>query len=151
LTHLLRPGEAVSALMVTADSRYLLQHRDDRPDIFFPNYWGNFGGAVERGETKEEALRREIREELEFEVKQFEYFGTLDMDFRFAALGIIPRHYFVVPIAADDVPSMRLREGRDKALFDGDKILKMPMVAPYDALAIWQHLARGRFAPYLHV
>ncbi|HYM34991.1 MAG TPA: NUDIX domain-containing protein, partial [Steroidobacteraceae bacterium] len=86
MTHLLRPGEAVSALMVTADSRYLLQHRDDRPDIFFPNYWGNFGGAVERGETKEEALRREIREELEFEVKQFEYFGTLDMDFKFAAL-----------------------------------------------------------------
>ena len=46
------------------DNRVLLQLRDDKPDIFFPNHWGCFGGAIEPGEAPHDTLLRELQEEL---------------------------------------------------------------------------------------
>ncbi len=50
-------------LIVTEDGRLLLHHRDDNPGIAHPGCWAGFGGAVEEGESVEEALRREVLEE----------------------------------------------------------------------------------------
>ena len=141
----LNPGEATAALIVTADGRYLLQHRDDKPEIFFPGYWGNFGGALEPGETPADALRRELFEELAFDPPEMTPFATLGLDFSFAGLGVVARHVFEVPIAADQVASMRLGEGQAMALFSGEAILTMARVIPYDATVIWQHALRHRF------
>ena len=49
-------------LIVTGDG-LLLHHRDDKPGIAHPGCWAGFGGAVEDGETVEQALRREVKEE----------------------------------------------------------------------------------------
>ena len=57
--------DSVAALIFRPDGRYLLQHRENRSDISFPNWWSLFGGARESGERAEDALRRELREELE--------------------------------------------------------------------------------------
>lgn len=54
---------AAMLLIVTDDGRLLLHHRDDKPGIAHPGCWAGFGGAVEEGETVEEALRREVLEE----------------------------------------------------------------------------------------
>ncbi len=51
------------AVDVTDDGRLLLHHRDDKPGIAHPSCWAGFGGAVEEGESVEEALRREVLEE----------------------------------------------------------------------------------------
>ncbi len=139
------PSEAVAALMVLPNGDYLLQHRDDRPDIFFPGFWGNFGGAIDNGETVEKALIREIFEELQFEVRAAKFFCTLAIDFRFCGLGSVPRHFYEVPIDQDDVSRMRLLEGQGMASFSAMSILAMPKVAPYDALVIWQHACRRQF------
>jgi len=40
----------------------------------YPGYFGFFGGGVEEGETIEEALLREIKEELDIVLDRFEYF-----------------------------------------------------------------------------
>jgi double-stranded uracil-DNA glycosylase len=53
-----RPG--VRALMLDADDRVLLFRY---PSAGYPGVWVGPGGAVEPGESDEEALRREIREE----------------------------------------------------------------------------------------
>ena len=42
----------------------LLMKRDDDPDIPFPNTWDLVGGHIEEGESPEEALRRETKEEI---------------------------------------------------------------------------------------
>jgi 8-oxo-dGTP pyrophosphatase MutT (NUDIX family) len=54
---------AAMLLIVTEDGGLLLHHRDDKPEIPNPDCWAGFGGAVEDGETVEEAVRREVREE----------------------------------------------------------------------------------------
>src|SRR5262249_32847766 len=53
---MLRPADAAAALIQLPDGRYLLQLRDARPDIFYPDHWGCFGGAIDPGETPESAL-----------------------------------------------------------------------------------------------
>jgi 8-oxo-dGTP pyrophosphatase MutT (NUDIX family) len=54
---------AAMLLIVTEDGGLLMHHRDDKPEIPNPDCWAGFGGAVEAGETVEEAVRREVREE----------------------------------------------------------------------------------------
>jgi len=59
----------------------LLQHRsDDAPN--FPGYWGPFGGAVEEGETLSEAVRRELKEELDYDVQAPRLFEQYEMHYK---------------------------------------------------------------------
>ncbi len=58
----------VSAIPVNAEGKILLQQRDDRPDLSYPGHWTTFGGKVEDGETPDEAVRRELLEEIELEL-----------------------------------------------------------------------------------
>jgi 8-oxo-dGTP diphosphatase len=42
------------------------------PEMTLPNYWEFPGGKIEEGETKEEALKREIQEELGCTIEVFD-------------------------------------------------------------------------------
>ena len=65
----------MSAIYVLRDKngKILLQHRDKNTKRF-PNYWGFFGGKVEKEESPEEAVKREAREELDIELKDLKLF-----------------------------------------------------------------------------
>lgn len=58
----------VSAIPINPDGKILLQQRDDRPDLLYPGHWTTFGGAIEGDETPDEAMRRELWEEIELEL-----------------------------------------------------------------------------------
>jgi 8-oxo-dGTP diphosphatase len=58
----------VSAIPVNAEGKILLQLRDDRPDLNYPNHWSCLGGAAEGDETFDEAIRRELLEEIEIDL-----------------------------------------------------------------------------------
>jgi 8-oxo-dGTP diphosphatase len=58
----------VNAIPVNNDGKILLQLRDNRPDLNFPNCWTCLGGGVEAGETFDEAIRRELLEEIEIDL-----------------------------------------------------------------------------------
>ena len=47
-------------IIENAEGRVLLQLRDDKRTIPYPNCWGTFGGQVEDGETPEHAIVREV-------------------------------------------------------------------------------------------
>ena len=73
-------SDAVAAIIVLEDGRYLLQHRDDIPQIWYPDHWGCFGGAVDEGEDPITALKRELHEEIEFRPREIAYFSRFDFD-----------------------------------------------------------------------
>ncbi len=56
------------------DGEFLLYFRDGKPGIPFPHHWDLIGGHVEAGETPEEALIREVREEIDLELKDYSFF-----------------------------------------------------------------------------
>ena len=64
-----------AAVIVPYNSRkeVLLQLRDIEPGI---NTWVLFGGKIEKGEKPEETLKRELKEELEWNIKNFTLFNV---------------------------------------------------------------------------
>jgi 8-oxo-dGTP diphosphatase len=66
--------EIAQVLLVDRQGRLVIYLRDDKPDIPFPNHWDLIGGHVEAGETPEQALVRETKEEIGLELKQWRFF-----------------------------------------------------------------------------
>jgi 8-oxo-dGTP pyrophosphatase MutT (NUDIX family) len=140
----LAPAPAVGALITTPDGRYLLQHRDDLPQIWYPNHWGLFGGGIEAGESPEDALRRELMEEIGFAPAELRYFTQLDFHFGFAGGPEMPRLYYEVPVTDDDVGTMRLGEGQAMRLFSQKELAETVALVGYDYFAIYLHIHRAR-------
>lgn len=64
-------GVTIDAIIVK-DNKTLLIKRGKEP---FEEFWGTPGGYVEWDETVEEAVAREVREELGLNVKKLEFIG----------------------------------------------------------------------------
>jgi 8-oxo-dGTP diphosphatase len=62
----------VALAMLQRDGRWLIQLRDEIPTIVAPVCWGLFGGHLEPGETPEQALRRELLEEISWQPPDLE-------------------------------------------------------------------------------
>lgn len=144
----LRPEDAAAALLQLADGRYLLQLRDPKPEIFYPDHWGCFGGAVDEGETAAEAIVRELREELGIAVRQEDcaYFSEFTFDFGFAGHSVRSRHYYAVMLPQTTLDGLVLTEGAALGAFTADEALGSKRLVPYDAFAIWMHYHRDRMA-----
>jgi 8-oxo-dGTP diphosphatase len=65
----------IAAIILENDKgEFLLALRDNKPGIPFPDHWDLIGGHVEEGETPEEALVREVKEELDIDLKEYTFF-----------------------------------------------------------------------------
>ncbi|MGA7786913.1 MAG: NUDIX domain-containing protein [Xanthobacteraceae bacterium] len=143
--HPLRGEDAVAALITVEDGCYLMQLRDDIPRIFYPGHWGCFGGAVSPGETKVEALQRELTEELELDTQAPSEFVNFDFDLTKLGQKKCYRTYYEIKTTAAEVSRFVLHEGAEMRLLAPDEVFALPNVSPYDSFAIWLHVARGRF------
>lgn len=65
-------------LLFDPAGRLLIYLRDDKPEIPFPDHWDFFGGHVEAGETPEQALTREVQEELSIDLPAWTFFRRYD-------------------------------------------------------------------------
>ena len=65
----------IAAIILENDKgEFLLYLRDNKPGIPFPDHWDLIGGHVEKGETPEEALVREVKEELDIDLKEYKFY-----------------------------------------------------------------------------
>jgi len=65
----------IAAIILENDNGELLLYlRDNNPAIPFPDHWDLIGGHVEEGETPEEALVREVKEELDLDLKDYSFY-----------------------------------------------------------------------------
>lgn len=70
----------IAAIIFENDKREILLYlRDNKPGIPFPGHWDLIGGHVEEGETPEEALVREVREELDIDLKEYSFFKEYEV------------------------------------------------------------------------
>jgi len=140
-------SDAVAAIIQVEDGRYLMQHRDSTPEIWYPDHWGCFGGAVHNGEDPRDALRREVYEELEFELGDATYFTRFDFDLTGLQMGRYYRIYYVVAMTLAELGGVVLHEGNDVQAFSGETVLNTLRVTPYDAFAMFLYHERKRLGP----
>lgn len=140
----LSPSNAAVAILVLEDGRYVMQLRDNIPNIFYPGHWGCFGGAVDPGERPLQALKRELIEELEFRAKQASRFTRFQYDLKRFGRGKINRIYYEVPVRREEFRHFVLHEGKAFKAFTGRQLLSERRVTPYDAFAIWLHCKQLR-------
>ena len=65
------------ALVLFYDNKGNILVQDRREKSRIGEEYGFFGGQIEEGETPKQALKREIKEELGINIKNFEYFKKL--------------------------------------------------------------------------
>lgn len=69
----------IAAIILENDKgEFLLALRDNKSWIPFPNHWDLIGGHVEDGETPEEALVREVKEELDIDIREYTFFKKFE-------------------------------------------------------------------------
>jgi 8-oxo-dGTP diphosphatase len=74
--------KGTSIIFVNDKGQILLFLRDDKPGIPYPNMWDIPGGHVEDGETPEQCIVREMKEEMDLTLEQFELFSVMEFDDR---------------------------------------------------------------------
>lgn len=68
----MKPKDGANILILSPD-KILLFHRDNIPTIRSPDCWSLIGGGIEDGETPEQALVREVKEETSYDIKEYKF------------------------------------------------------------------------------
>lgn len=105
----------VALAMLQRDGRWLMQLRDDIPSIVAPGCWGLFGGHLDPGETPEQALRRELQEEIRWQPAAPQLAMVHHLQRRTAH---VFRAQLSVPLEV-----LQLQEGQDMALVPAHDLL----------------------------
>ena len=96
--------EVAVALLIN-DGKWLLQLRDERPEIIAPGCWGLFGGHLEEKETPEQAVKRELLEEISWYPKKIDHCFNYETETHSIS---VFRGMLNVPLT-----QLKLREGQD--------------------------------------
>jgi 8-oxo-dGTP diphosphatase len=70
-----------AAVLIMSTDKILLFHRDNIPTIPSPDCWQLVGGGIEENETPEQALVREVNEEVSFDLNNFEFIAKIKGQF----------------------------------------------------------------------
>ena len=108
-------------LFVNSKGELRLHLRDDKPGIANPNLWGIIAGRMEAGESAEEALAREVREEIGVQLRHYAFYTTVE-----EPTG--PLHVYSAPLETE-ARHLHLTEGQKIAFFTPTDAFEQPLVA----------------------
>jgi len=118
----------VSLIIFYKDDKILIQDRRDMSK--FGEEWGFFGGGIKAGETPEEAVVRETKEELSYDLKDFTFIKKSNHR--------LPEVTFTVYAFAALLPALSSfdqKEGQGMRLVTESEIVKLKFNKPdYDII-----------------
>jgi 8-oxo-dGTP diphosphatase len=103
--------KGTSIIFVNGERQILLFLRDDKPGLPYRNMWDIPGGHVEDGETPEQCIVREMKEEMDLTLEQVELFSVREFDDRI--------EYTFWKKANFDIEKINLHEGQQLKWFTG--------------------------------
>lgn len=126
--------KCVGAILRNQHGQILLQQRDNKPGLLFPNCWTTFGGQIEHGESPDDAMRRELLEEIELAPdmtlwKVFEHTQRSVSD-----LQVTVEQYVYVGEIDREVSEIMLNEGQALGFFSLEDIDTLPIAFGFESL-----------------
>ena len=115
-----------SIIFINDNRQVLLFLRDNIPTIPFPNMWDVPGGHVEPGETPEACIVREMKEEMELDLKHFSLFSIVDFRDRI--------EYTFWKKSNLDINRITLHEGQRLKWFDREEVEKTDLALGFNEI-----------------
>ena len=129
----------ITKAIIYLGEHFLLQYRDDEPEIAYPNQWSFFGGEIEPDETPWQALQRELEEELEWRPGQGTFLFHWNNPENPCRI-----HFFAVPFTGS-LQQLVLHEGQSYGWFTLRELKHTDNVVPH----VGQQLNRAvSFVPF---
>jgi 8-oxo-dGTP diphosphatase len=127
---------AAGIILINKSKQVLLILRDNIPSIPFPNHWDLPGGHLMPGESPEACVRREMLEEMEFELGEIHLFKEYNWE---------DLHEFIFWKEIALTPSeIGLHEGQKVGYFTLEQIKTMRLAFHYnEVLGEFFHLVVG--------
>lgn len=114
----------VVACVLIKDGKFVLQHRDNNT-TYYPNTWGFFGGHIEGGEKPEDAVVREIKEELGLDITP----TFVRHQIHDSPSGPVERFVFTAPVTLSEAQLRKQQtEGDGLGIFTIEEIRKLELV-----------------------
>jgi len=109
--------DCIGIIIENDKGELLLQLRDDDAREF-PNQWVCLGGAMDSREKPEDAVRREIKEEIGLDIGDFEYFRNFNYNNRF-------NQFFFYKKMNVEPRKIKLNEGKEIRFFSKREIKQL--------------------------
>ena len=131
-----------AAAFVVKEGKVLLGRRSAARS-FYPNVWDVFGGHLETDESPEDALRRELREELGIELTEWRFLLTINEPDA-AANGAGIYHLYLVTGYKGAPRNLQTEEHFSVEWFGFEEALKLPFAHPLYAELIARFAKHNR-------
>jgi 8-oxo-dGTP diphosphatase len=115
-----------SIIFINDTEQILLFLRDNIPDLPYPNMWDVPGGHVEPDESPENCIIREMKEEMDLILNEFELFSKIEFEDRI--------EYTFWARADLDIDEIELTEGQRLKWFSRDDAKQTPLAYGFNEI-----------------
>ncbi len=125
-----RRVDCVAALLSSPDDKIIVIQRDDSPTLRYPNMWSLPGGLVEEPETANDAIDREIQEELSvsIEVKLWKVYERQGRN------GLLINQHVYAGTINEKLGDIQLNEGQGFTWISADEIVNFNFAYDFEHL-----------------
>mgnify|MGYP002821914889 CR=1 FL=1 len=138
----IRKIDSASCIILNTKNEVLLQKKD-LGYFWFPGKWCLFGGGMKNGETPEQTLIRELKNEIECEFDCFEFFCEQDYKDEYDEEVRQGKHYFYSTEFSGKPSKISINEGGGFAFFSKSELDSVPIVE-HDKKVIKQYFESKR-------
>ena len=129
------------ALLITNDGKVVLQQRDTRPGIINSGLISMFGGTIKSTDSLKEGLKRELKEELELDINNYEV-EQLGTFYKTKKLDGVDWEVNVFTVKTVGIENLKLHEGKEFVCDYPKELLKKDKLTRITRLVLEKYISR---------